>query len=299
MDAKLINPFLDATVEVLTKMASVNPKPEKPYLKQTSVAHGDVSGIIGITGDATGSLAISFTESCICDLVERMLGEPCPAANQDVFDTVGEITNMVSGAARARLEREGLEVYAAIPTVIYGKEHVINHILKCPSIVIPFATDRGTFAADICIARAKEEERKTENYQVQNTKTQAPQVPPTPQAPQTLPASAPPVQEEGEQTSSTPLVPTVSLDKKQLLMKKLAEVTALRDDLVRQLDEKPFMPVAQRQTMKKKIPVLDAHIKRLRLDISTISMLSNLTQENLDNPQIVQHYQHYDPGKKK
>ena len=73
----------------------------------------------------------------------------------------------------------------------------------------------------------------------------------------------------------------------------------MRDDMIKQLDEKPFMQVSQRQMMKKKIPVLDAQIKRLRLDISTISMLSNITQDNLDNPEVVQHYQHYDPAKKR
>ncbi|MCL2669080.1 MAG: chemotaxis protein CheX [Syntrophaceae bacterium] len=282
MDAKLINPFLDATVEVLTKMASVHPRQGKPFLKKSSVAYGDVSGIIGITGDATGSLAISFTEPCICNLVERMLGDPCPEANQDVFDAVGEITNMVSGAARTRMEKDGFEVYAAIPTVIYGKEHTVNHILKSPSIVIPFETDHGTFAADVCIMKVKEEEKRIENYQVQNEKT-----------------ATDPGQEGGAQAPSTPSVSDAPLDRKQLLTQKLAEITAMRDSMIKELDEKPFMQVSQRQMMKKKIPVLDAKIKRLRIDISTITMLSNLTQDDLDNPKVAQHFQHYDPAKKK
>lgn len=35
MDVKFINPFLEGTIEVLTKMAFVNPKHGKPYLKKT------------------------------------------------------------------------------------------------------------------------------------------------------------------------------------------------------------------------------------------------------------------------
>lgn len=282
MDVKLINPFLDATVEVLKKMAFVEPRPGKVYLKESSVAHGDVSGIIGITGDATGSLAISFSESCICHLVEHMLGEPCHEANQDVFDGVGEITNMISGLARTHMEKDGLEVYAAIPSVVYGKDHVINHILKSPSIVIPFVTDHGTFVADVCIKRVTEEMKRMEDYQVVNKKTMSH-----------------PESTDGDQPAAAPLVTPVHLDKKQILTKKLHEVTTIRDDMVKQLSEKPFMQVSQRQLLKKRIPILDAQIKRLRLDINTISMLSNLTTEDLKNPKVVQHYQHYDPGKKK
>lgn len=171
MEVKFINPFLQGTIEVLKKMAFVEPRPGKIYLKETSLAHGDVSGIIGITGDMIGSLAISFSESCICHLINRMLGESYNEANQEVFDAVGEITNMISGVARTHLEKDGMEVYAAIPSVVYGKDHTINHVLKSPSIVIPFDTDEGSFVVDVCIKKANEGPRISKNYQVLNQKT--------------------------------------------------------------------------------------------------------------------------------
>lgn len=80
---------------------------------------------------------------------------------------------------------------------------------------------------------------------------------------------------------------------------KLREINVIRDDVVKQLSEKPFMPISQRQLLKKRIPLLDAQIKRLRLDISTIEMLSNISKEDLENPKIVKDYQHYDNNKKK
>jgi chemotaxis protein CheX len=282
MDVKLINPFLDATVEVLKKMAFVEPRPGKVYLKESSIAHGDVSGIIGITGDATGSLAISFSEACICHLIESMLGEPCSEANQDVFDCVGEITNMISGVARTHMERDGMVVYAAIPSVIYGKNHMINHILKSPSIVIPFVTDHGTFVADVCIKRTMEEVKKAEDYQVLNKKTVV-------QSPQYV--------EKINQVAEAAV--ENSQDKKEILTKKLHEIMMIRDDMIKQLSEKPFMPISERQSLKKKIPMLESQIKRLRLDISTLTMLSNLSSDDLENPKVVQHYQHYEPGKRK
>jgi chemotaxis protein CheX len=282
MDVKFINPFLQGTIEVLKKMAFIEPRPGKVYLKETSRAHGDVSGIIGITGDVIGSLAISFTESCICHLISSMLGESYTEANQEVFDGVGELTNMVSGVARTYLEKDGMEVYAAIPSIVYGKDHTINHILKSPSIVIPFETDKGTFVVDVCIRKANEGPRISENYQVLNQKTSL--------------SSAEPARQNNQ---SGGIIAPTGMDRKTMLKNKLRDINIIRDDIVRQLSEKPFMAISQRQLLKRRIPLLDAQIKRLRLDISTIEMLSNISKDDLENPKLVQHYQHYDTNKKK
>ena len=75
MDVKFINPFLEGTISVLKTMAMVEPLAGKPYLKKGNQAKGDVSGIIGMTGSARGSLALSFSEGCILKIVSNMLGE--------------------------------------------------------------------------------------------------------------------------------------------------------------------------------------------------------------------------------
>lgn len=282
MDVKFINPFLKGTLEVLKKMAFIEPLPGKPYLKQTSLAGGDVSGIIGITGDAIGSLAISFTEPCICDICSRMLGESYSEANQDVFDAVGEITNMISGVARTYLEKDGMSVYAAIPSVVYGKNHTVNHILNSPSIVIPFSTDMGSLLVDVCIKKTAAKARLAENYSVVNVKTAV-------------------AGEAGRESPAARLVEAVAAvetDPKVLLKKKLKDISVIRDDMVRQLAEKPFMEIGKRQMLKKKIPFLDAQIKRLKLDLSAMDVLSKITQDALDNPKIVKHYQHYEDKKR-
>jgi len=151
MDVRLINPFLLGAKDVLSTMAYVETDIGKPYVKQDERATGDVSGIIGLTGDAIGSLAISFSEACICGIAQSMLGESFPHANQEVFDAVGELTNMISGVSRTYLEKETMTVWAGIPAVVYGKGHRVRHILKSPSIVIPFTTKYGSFFVDVCI----------------------------------------------------------------------------------------------------------------------------------------------------
>ncbi|HAY38393.1 MAG TPA: hypothetical protein DCY53_03045 [Desulfobacteraceae bacterium] len=75
MDVKLINPFINATLNVLEKMAFIKPEAGKPCLKKDDVAQGDVSGVIGFTGESNGTVSVTFNKSCILKIVSNMLGQ--------------------------------------------------------------------------------------------------------------------------------------------------------------------------------------------------------------------------------
>lgn len=150
MDTRMINPFIEATLHVLETMASVKVESGRPYLKKDQVATGDVSGIIGLTGDLKGTISVSFSESSISAIVSNMFGEKINGLNDEVKDAVGEIANMISGQARQKLEELGRNLKAAIPTVIIGKNHSITHITEEKIIAIPFTTDNGGFTIEVC-----------------------------------------------------------------------------------------------------------------------------------------------------
>jgi chemotaxis protein CheX len=151
MDVKLINPFINATLNVLQTMAFIKCQAGKPYLKKDNVAQGDVSGVIGFTGERNGTVSVTFDELCILKVVSNMFGEEMKDLNDEVSDAVGEITNMISGQARKELEETGRLFHGAIPTVITGKNHKIESTTKGPKIAIPFATDAGTFTIVVCL----------------------------------------------------------------------------------------------------------------------------------------------------
>ena len=151
MDKKFIDAFLAGTIDVIKTMAFTETKLGKPYMKNDNVAFGDVSGIIGLTGAVIGSLALSFSEACILGIVSNMLGEEMTTLNHDIEDAVGEITNMASGGGRKILAYSGLNIIAAIPTVVLGRNHSIQHVLGGPSVIIPCSTEDGPFVVDICL----------------------------------------------------------------------------------------------------------------------------------------------------
>jgi chemotaxis protein CheX len=150
MKAEFINPFLDATLTVLKTMASVEPIPGKPFIKKGSAASGDVSGIVGITGEEEGSLCITFSRECILFIIGRMLGEEQKEINDDVKDAVGELTNMISGDSRRRLQGVGHNFQGSIPSVVSGPGHEVKHISRGPILSIPFSTKAGNFIVEVC-----------------------------------------------------------------------------------------------------------------------------------------------------
>ncbi|HBE94872.1 MAG TPA: chemotaxis protein CheX [Desulfovibrio sp.] len=129
-------------------MAMVQPKPGKPYVKRDSVAKGDVSAVVGVTGASTGVISLSFEKSCAVAVVKNMLGDDVGDIMNDVKDAVGEITNMVSGQARSGLAEMGLVFQAGTPTVIMGDNHSISHLSKGPIMAIPFETEHGGFTLE-------------------------------------------------------------------------------------------------------------------------------------------------------
>jgi len=151
MDANLINPFIDATLNVLGTMASTRARAGKPYIKKDKVARGDVTGVIGLTGEARGTISVSFSEKSILAIVSNMFKEEMKELNEEINDAVGELSNMISGQARKRLEELGKTLHGAIPSVIMGKNHTLTHMTTSPVIAIPFSTDNGDFTIEVCI----------------------------------------------------------------------------------------------------------------------------------------------------
>lgn len=149
-DIEIAKPFVKATVEILQTMAELHATVGKPYIKKNLTAKGDVSAIVGVTGDRKGSIGVTFTKSCAIALVKGMLGDDIQDILQDTQDAVGEVTNMISGQARAGLVTMGVTLQGSTPTVIVGDNHIIRHISASPVVAIPFKTEHGDFTVEFC-----------------------------------------------------------------------------------------------------------------------------------------------------
>lgn len=150
MNVDFINPFLDASKNVLETMAQVSVKPKAPYLKDKPTSYGEVTGIIGLASKTIkGVMVLSFSEACILRIVANMLIEPVKERiDDDIVDAVGELTNMICGSAKASLSKFGHHFELTTPTMIVGTGVEISQYTKAPIIVIPFETEPGPFVVE-------------------------------------------------------------------------------------------------------------------------------------------------------
>ncbi|GAB6043134.1 chemotaxis protein CheX [Endothiovibrio diazotrophicus] len=158
MNVDYVNPFLGSLVEVLATMANTTVERGQLSIKGYQAALGDVTGRIDMRGDATGSLAVSFTESAILSIFANMIGEEREKLDEEVADLVGEITNMVSGGAKRVFSEKGYNFDMATPQLLTGKGHIIDHGVDGRTILVPFKTPFGEFFVEVCFEEGKKKE---------------------------------------------------------------------------------------------------------------------------------------------
>ncbi|MAR90003.1 MAG: chemotaxis protein CheX [Pseudomonadota bacterium] len=154
MNVEIVNPFLESMANVLATMAMMEPQPGKVALKEQDIAFGDVTGIIGLTGENfKASLAVSFSRPVILEISARMLGEEITEIDETVVDLVGELTNMVTGGAKNLLSQRGYDIGLSTPVVVTGVQHKVTHKAHGPRIVVPFSLEPGAFFVEVCFER--------------------------------------------------------------------------------------------------------------------------------------------------
>ena len=149
MDAELVNPFVEATIHVLETTASTAATARKPYLKRERPESGVISGVIELSGDFDGVIAINFSEKLILSVVSSMFGEEMTEVNDEIKDAVGEITNMISGKVTTKMTELGKSLQAKLSTVLMGTPHNVSFIEDRPVIAMPYHTDHGDFTIEV------------------------------------------------------------------------------------------------------------------------------------------------------
>ena len=151
MNVEFVNPFINGLLNVMETMAQTTLKPGKPKRKQSDVAQGDVSGLIGMVGpQVKGSMSITFDEGLALTIMERMVGERPEKLDAEVGDMVGEVTNMICGNAKRDLAEKGFDFCMATPIVVSGKQHTISHQVDGAKLIMPFMCDAGLAHMEIC-----------------------------------------------------------------------------------------------------------------------------------------------------
>jgi chemotaxis protein CheX len=147
MRAEFINPFVSATVNVFQTMLGTTLSRGPLGLKNCHEPTHEVSGLIGVCGKLQGMVVVSVSSATAISATEILLGARPEDLNSDVVDAVGELTNMITGAAKSQLGEYKLSI--GLPTVICGKSHSIKFPTGSCPLIVPFDSKLGTVCVEV------------------------------------------------------------------------------------------------------------------------------------------------------
>jgi chemotaxis protein CheX len=155
VNVEYINPFIEATQNVLDVMVGVKSEKDFVFVKEDGDTLGDITGIIPLNSKKyLGSLAITFSKKVYLKVMSSMLDEEITDIDDDNKDGVAEFCNQVYGNARITLNKMGYELGPAFPTVVYGENHKVSHVVDGNVLAVYFKTEYGDFVIE-CVVTNK------------------------------------------------------------------------------------------------------------------------------------------------
>lgn len=152
LDVSFINPFIDAAIEVLKVTGGTEIKKERVFVRKDDQISGDISALIALNSNSySGSMAISFEEKCFLEVVSKMLGTQQTEIIPKNADAAGELCNQIFGVAKRVLNDSGHTIKMAIPSVVRGKNHSIQHLNNGTVIAVQFSCSAGKFNIETCV----------------------------------------------------------------------------------------------------------------------------------------------------
>jgi len=103
-----------------------------------------------LSGRAVGTVVLNLPEKVALQVASIMLMTEMTTIDADVIDAIGELTNMIAGAAKAELE--AYELMVSLANVITGLAHEVRFPSNVTPICVPFETPAGSVVLEVGLA---------------------------------------------------------------------------------------------------------------------------------------------------
>lgn len=156
----LVGLIRQATTDVFATMLGLDLVQEPAYIDRAgaSAAEGVLS-FVGLAGTWAGTGAIGCTATMACTVCSQMLMSEYTAVNDDVLDALAELTNMIVGNVKTRLEDTLGPMGLSIPTVIYGRNFTSRSVGTADWVAVPFTYNQERLTIHLCMAKQTESRR--------------------------------------------------------------------------------------------------------------------------------------------
>jgi len=150
MDVKLLNPFIEAAVEVLKAEVGATITRGELGLQKSSLTTDDITVLINLIGDVFGVVMYSMPTATGLNLVSKMMGQEFSQMDSLAQSGVAELGNVISGRATIKFSQAGYKADISTPTVLTGPGIEVS-TLDFPRIVVPLETQFGALTVHLAL----------------------------------------------------------------------------------------------------------------------------------------------------
>jgi len=140
---EMVSLLIESTQQVFETMVCQPLGSKTPIEGNALRPRSNVVGTVAFTGDRCGMVAFYSTTETAARIAGAMLGIPAAEVNGEVADAIGEITNMIAGTLRTRMNDSGSRWAISVPTVTIGSDFYTTYVSDVRRALCPFTMSEG------------------------------------------------------------------------------------------------------------------------------------------------------------
>lgn len=143
MKAEYINPFIEASTNIIKQTAGLSTRLGDISIKNKPYTEDNLIVLIGLTGQISGSAVINFRKEIACTIASgMMMGMPVKDLDEIAKSAIGELCNMILGHTAIIFSKNGVNIDITPPTILTG-DNIELSIHKSTVVSIPILFEDG------------------------------------------------------------------------------------------------------------------------------------------------------------
>ncbi|NLP29139.1 MAG: chemotaxis protein CheX [Clostridia bacterium] len=143
MKVEYINPFIEASLEVINQTTNFKPTIGRIFAKNNSYSGDGVVILIGLTGKISGNVVLSLSKKLALTISSAMMfGMPVNELDEMSKSAIAELANMILGHTANIFFQNHMNIDITPPTVLTG-ENIQLTPTKSVTVCIPLNFDGG------------------------------------------------------------------------------------------------------------------------------------------------------------
>jgi len=153
MRVQLVNCYVAAAADVLSKETGNAVTRGTLALQATPYTSEDVTAMVGVSGDLGGSFYLSMSEQTAVALVSLMLGQDEAEFDELAQSGIAELANVIAGTAGVSLYDQSISTSISPPLLLVGAGAKLSSV-EIQRLVVPLATSCGTVHVHVALREA-------------------------------------------------------------------------------------------------------------------------------------------------